>query len=83
MGPKVPVRGTTLFIVPITIPGGASELAPPAEMMGEPTATSPKRGWFSINRTTGVRDNPRPSNAPVSRSGRSAPGGTVMGDLLA
>ena len=63
--------------------GGASELAPPAEIIGEPTATSPNRGWFSINLTTGERDNPLPSNAPVSRSGRSAPGGTVIGDLFA
>lgn len=44
MGPNVPVRETTLLIVPITMSGGAKELAPPAEMIGEPTATSPNRG---------------------------------------
>ena len=36
-----------------------------------------------MNLTTGERDNPLPSKAPVSRNGKSAPGGTVIGDLFA
>jgi hypothetical protein len=44
IGPSVPVRDTTLLIVPITMSGGAREFAPPAEIIGDPTATSPNRG---------------------------------------
>lgn len=44
IGPKVPVRFTTLLTVPTTMSGGARDVAPPAVITGDPIATAPNRG---------------------------------------
>jgi fluoride ion exporter CrcB/FEX len=57
--------------------GGAKLSEPPADTIGEPNWISPKRCSVSINRTIGVRDGPRPSSTPVSRTAKELPAGMV------
>ena len=44
MGPSVPVLFTMRLTDPITMSGGARDVAPPAEMIGEPMRTAPNLG---------------------------------------
>ncbi len=44
IGPSVPVLLTTRLTDPITMSGGAKDVAPPAEMIGEPIRTAPNLG---------------------------------------
>ena len=44
IGPSVPVLFTTRLTDPITMSGGARDVAPPAEIIGEPTRTDPNLG---------------------------------------